>query len=167
MFQADGGALTQFLATLAMAQEKPRDVLLPTAATVTFSTTAAKVAQNTQRRLAIDGARDLPATFPPTVEDVAVTSKKLTAIPNQVLQLKNLKRLELSDNKISSIPKEFSALTLAVLDLSFNGLIEFPPHACIPSLRSLNLSHNKIKTLCGFSQMSSLETLDVSENGLV
>lgn len=52
-----------------------------------------------------------------------VRNKRLIKIPDEVFNLKNLRKLDLRNNSIKSIPKDIEKLKrLEVLDLSYNNI---------------------------------------------
>ena len=78
--------------------------------------------------------------------------------------------LDLSNNKLKSLPEEFSNLTrLLNINLAVN---EFPvvPEVLqrLPTLTTINASSNKIKEVCSkdYDSMQSLELLILKDNPL-
>ena len=67
-------------------------------------------------------------------------------IPKSILNLKSLKSLNLSSNKLQKIPESIGSLTsLEYLDLSHNKIREIPESIkVLTSLKWLDISHNKI-----------------------
>ena len=90
----------------------------------------------------------------------------LSVIPSCVLELPSLVDLNLSNNKLVSLPElsEWSS-QLTVLDLSHNRLTTIPGEPLAPSIRTLNLAENDFRTVplcvCNFI---TLRSLDLSEN---
>ena len=69
-------------------------------------------------------------------------------MPQQVLELKELKILDLSRNTITTIPDNMSFDKLRVLDLSYNKITAVPDSVWeLPKLQALLLSNNKIKSI--------------------
>jgi len=93
---------------------------------------------------------------------------KLQIIPPGISNLKNLRRLYLNDNELSSIPSLLSLFKLEVLFLESNKFKEFPNWVfTMPSLRILSLCKNYIRNFPEFYQnVSSLEGLYVDNNQL-
>lgn len=66
----------------------------------------------------------------------------MQAIPKEMLQLKNLTKIDLCYTKISEIPPEIAGLTeLTSLTLAHNGMTSFSPELCkkLPNLEHLSL----------------------------
>jgi TonB family protein len=123
---------------------------------------------------------------------ISLVGKNLIAIPNNIGEFKNLKELDLENNKIVSIPEEFGELTkltsffisrnlikelplsfsnlqsLKVLGLAKNDFIEFPPLLTkLRKLEALDLSNNKIKELpVEIIYLNNLKQLHLQNNEL-
>nr|XP_012220174.1 PREDICTED: leucine-rich repeat and death domain-containing protein 1-like isoform X1 [Linepithema humile] len=104
---------------------------------------------------------------------LAITDYDLLNLPLQITCLKNLTTLDITGNKIDSVPKEFGNLPLLDLDLSYNNLgrskqsaWEWLMQAPIRNnLRKLNLSHNYITTLpLQINCLNNLQILFLCEN---
>ncbi len=86
-----------------------------------------------------------------TILDLAMQSPKITAVPEQVSALVNLKCLDLSFNRVSSFPKSFVNLQqLECLDLSGNHYLQqIPaffkemPNLKVVKLEDLNWSESR------------------------
>lgn len=132
--------------------------------------------------------------FPPAIKELDVSNLKLTSInftyfpyvsDFEILRASNnkfqdfsltnklftLKRLDLSDNELTSVPrslKYMKFIRLEFIDLSGNRLssLSFNSLASFPSLTTLLLTNNKILTLDKrtFYTTPNLQTLDVSFN---
>ena len=91
---------------------------------------------------------------------------ELSVISSCVLELRSLVDLNLSNNKLVSLPElsEWSS-QLTVLDLSHNRLTTIPGEPLAPSIRTLNLADNDFRTVpqcvCHFI---TLRSLDLSDN---
>lgn len=82
------------------------------------------------------------------VQELAIVSEGLSFIDhgNMVLkQLVNLRKLDLSFNKLYRIDNLEALVSLKELNLSYNQIDRIENLAKIPGLRILNLDHNKIR----------------------
>ncbi len=96
-------------------------------------------------------------------------SERLTQIPAEVCELKNLEVLKLSNNELASLPESISRLeNLTSLDLSNNELTVLPELITkLQNLTTLDLSNNKLTVLPeSISQLQNLTTLYLSYNEL-
>ena len=89
-------------------------------------------------------------------------------MPTELLQLSNLKILDLSHNKVVCIPYTRKvSFSLVDLDLSDNCLSSLPLNLSCPTLTVLNISKNQFShvplCICTFK---SLTNLDLSGNGI-
>ena len=95
----------------------------------------------------------------------------ITKIPQAIGELKNLKHLFLSNNRISAIPPEIYSLTnLETLDLANNRIAEplSPQLANLTKLEVLSLWGNSITgtIIPAITQMPALVNVDISYNNL-
>ena len=87
---------------------------------------------------------------------------QLTAVPAELGQLTNLRRLKLSFNRLSELPASFGQLTnLQVLDVSYNELTLRPVElGQMTNLEVLDLYHNQLTALPpelgGLAQLAGL-----------
>lgn len=99
-----------------------------------------------------------------------LNSCNLTKIPSIVLEMKGLRRLELSNNYIKKLPDNFFEClpTLTTLLLNNNQLIELPQGLnLVTKLQTLNLNNNALKVLPDvIGELVHLRTLNVSNNRL-
>jgi Leucine-rich repeat (LRR) protein len=105
------------------------------------------------------------AISPDSVKALRLTKKKLSEIPEEIYQFKNLRALDLSRNRISQInPGSLNVFTqLEILNLGKNRLALFPIDICsMPSLTHLSVNDNiisNIPTCIGYS--TKLQHLDI------
>uniref|UniRef100_UPI00397CC712 immunoglobulin-like domain-containing protein n=2 Tax=Bacillus cereus group TaxID=86661 RepID=UPI00397CC712 len=97
-----------------------------------------------------------------------IKNSNLTEVPQQVLELKELKILDLSRNTITTIPDNMSFDKLRVLDLSYNKITAVPDSVWeLPKLQALLLSNNKIKSIPEKkSKFLDLRIFDLANNEL-
>ena len=98
-----------------------------------------------------------------------VSNNRLEQLDHAELQkLVALVSLKLSNNKLSSLPANFSHFRqLRSLNLSSNNFTEFPEHICgLKSLVDLDISFNKLSSLPKISQLKTLERIWVTNNEL-
>src|ERR1039457_1845771 len=91
----------------------------------------------------------------------------LTAVPDSLAQLINLRELDLSDNQIANIPDFLAKLTnLRLLNLTKNQITAISDSvARLITLRALDLSDNQITTIPdSLSQLTRLVILGLSNN---
>ncbi|NLG36885.1 MAG: leucine-rich repeat domain-containing protein [Clostridiales bacterium] len=105
------------------------------------------------------------------VERLDLSRNKITSIPDafcQMLARSSLKHLDLSDNELTRIPDAMAASRLHTLDLSLNGMYSVPAGVTgIESLRKLNMSGNKLTRLSSaLASMPALTELNVEANRL-
>jgi len=101
-------------------------------------------------------------------QSVNLSFNLITELPLDLpLSLPHLKILNLSHNRIASIPESiFGFLHLEHLDLSFNKIETLPVGISILlKLKKLNLSNNNLKKLpTNIDQLSSLEKINLTSN---
>ena len=96
----------------------------------------------------------------------------LIVLETRILKLRGLVKLDLSGNEIATLPDNWDLLDLlSDLDLSDNQIEKLPRQFCVGalsnSLRQLNLSGNKIILLPNyFCNLKQLISLNVSKNQL-
>ena len=82
----------------------------------------------------------------PNIENIDLSYNKIGSLPESLLApvSPKLKFLNLSDNRLTSFPDYFSGTGLILLDLSRNRLGEVPQCVCeLRQLESLSISHNR------------------------
>ncbi|MFZ4729681.1 MAG: leucine-rich repeat domain-containing protein, partial [Pseudanabaena sp.] len=92
---------------------------------------------------------------------------RLTAIPQEIFQLTNLKELLVAYNQITAIPDEIANLAnLTTLDINRNQITVIPDEiAQLSNLNWLSLSNNQITAIPdAISNLANLTTLDLSNN---
>jgi len=91
---------------------------------------------------------------------------QLTKFPDAVLQLTNLKILNLSHNQITQIPDTLGLSNLTELDLSSNQITSIPEDlGQLSNLTLLDLNYNQITSIPEeLGQLSNLTRLDLSRN---
>lgn len=125
--------------------------------------------------MTIMSRKDYPLTrnFPYTLEHLQASYCKLARIDMRMLCLKNLRKLDLSHNRIKKLPATTGDLvSLQELNLQDNQLESFSMALCHSSLRkslqSLDLSQNKIAALpAQFCLLRELVHLKLDDNNLI
>jgi len=100
---------------------------------------------------------------PDSVFRLDLSKSKLTAVPETIYQFTNLRELNLSQNKLKSLPDNFYFPHLTVLNLEKNDLDTFSTCLCKnTNLRNLFLGKNDIRYLpeC-IGDLQQLVTLDI------
>lgn len=108
----------------------------------------------------LDDALSVPAD---SVYQLDLSKQKLTDIPQEVKQFKNLQNLNLSKNKITTIENDFIFTDLRILDLSKNKFNHFPEVICQnTSIRNLFMGKNDMPEIpeC-IGNMQNLIVLDI------
>ena len=98
-----------------------------------------------------------------SVYQLDLSKQKLTAIPKEIKQFKNLQYLNLSKNKLTDIDSSFVFDDLRVLDLSKNKLEHFPDVICQnTALRNLFMGKNDMTAIpeC-IGNLQNLIVLDI------
>ena len=115
----------------------------------------------------LEFASKLPLGVEP-MRELCLSQNELTKIPRVLLSEPyfKLRHLDLSHNRIDSMPVWVQDLKVAVLDLSFNLISIFPPGLSqIKTLRHLRLAGNSISTLpSDFEKFGRLLELNLSHN---
>ena len=96
-----------------------------------------------------------------------LTNNRLTQLPKELGNLKNLELFNSTDNMLTKIPKELGNLiNLKYLALSFNEIEEIPKElGNLTNLESLYLNDNKLKDLPKeFSKLKNLKEIYLARN---
>jgi len=132
-----------------------------------------KQIEGPKKKLVVVKRGDYPTKgFPQTLQQLQVTGIRLARVDNRMLKLRNLVRLDLSGNEITTLPDNFDLVDqLSELNLSGNLIEKFPRGFCTgalsKSLKLLNLSENKIILLPNyFCNLRQLVTLNLNNNQL-
>ena len=89
----------------------------------------------------------------------------LRALPHEVEELTDLKDLDLSRNRLVSLPDGLRSLKLTHVGLSNNSLTSLPINIDVTQLRSLDLDSNLITALPpDFKYLAKLEELRINHN---
>ena len=102
------------------------------------------------------------------VEKLFLSSNLLTSIPNNIVVLKRLCRLDLRRNQLKLVPVELLQMpTLRDLNLSENRILELPRKcAWTQSLKTLYLTDNLLETLPRSMGRAKLFNLYLARNNL-
>lgn len=88
------------------------------------------------------------SVHPDSVFRLSLTKNKLQNIPPEIYVFKNLKELNLSQNKLTSLPDDFFFPNLEILNIEKNDLDTFSNAICNNvSLKQLFLGRNKISVV--------------------
>jgi Leucine-rich repeat (LRR) protein len=101
--------------------------------------------------------------------ELDLSHAQLTALPESLSQLTQLRALNLSSNQLTALPKRLLKLTqLQDLNISTNQLTALPYWLdTLMQLRSLNVSRNQLITLPGWlGQLKQLQVLNLHGNEL-
>lgn len=107
--------------------------------------------------------REAKRIHPDSVFFLSLSREGLKEIPEEILVFKNLKGLDLSNNKLDSLPNTFIFHQLETLNLTNNKFRVFPPAICKNTgLTKLLMGKNYLSEIpeC-ISQLYNLETLDI------
>lgn len=119
-----------------------------------------------QRNQLFTSLEDALKVHPDSVYRLDLSRKSLQTVPNELLRFSNLEELNLSKNKLKSLPEGFVFDHLEVLNLSKNRFTEFPTTLCKnKGLKQLFMGKNKISKIptC-ISHLTNLVILDLWYN---
>ncbi|TMW62297.1 hypothetical protein Poli38472_009790 [Pythium oligandrum] len=99
--------------------------------------------------LVLDGnsIESLPNALPPNLTKLSLKGNKLSAIPQTITSLSQLKELDLSENQLSEIPQHINQLS-ELVDLSVDrNSIQILPSALVecPKLKVISARHNQLR----------------------
>lgn len=123
-------------------------------------------------KLVIKTRGDYPIKgFPESLEIVQATGISLNRIDRRILQLKNIRNVDLSGNVIKEIPECIKDVRLVELKLSGNKILEFPDIVCCgeitKTLKVLDMARNHLEYLPNnFSSFKVLVQLKLDCNEL-
>jgi len=124
-----------------------------------------------KRKLSVSKRSEYPMKgFPQTLTSLNINGIRLARVDKRILELVNLKELDMSDNEIESVPDSWNSLhSLAELSLANNSIATisrgFSTGLMAKNLSLLNLSGNKIKLLPNYiCQLKHLVTLNLDSN---
>ncbi|KAI5617333.1 leucine-rich repeat-containing G-protein coupled receptor 6 [Silurus asotus] len=127
------------------------------------------------RTLSLNGAADI-TQFPDltgthSLERLAITGARITSLPSEVCeQLPDLQMLDLSYNRIQSLPSLQGCKKIQKIDLHHNQIHELRADTFrgLPLLKSIGLAWNKLCTVdpLSFSELPALTKLDLTSNHL-
>ncbi|KAE8281093.1 Leucine-rich repeat-containing G-protein coupled receptor 5A [Larimichthys crocea] len=106
-----------------------------------------------------------------SLESLTITGARITSLPSSVCeQLPNLQLLDLSYNRIQTLPSFSGCESVQKIDLHHNEIEELEENTFhgLMSLRSLDLSWNRLSSVKSnsFSALPALTKLDLSSNQL-
>ncbi len=107
--------------------------------------------------------------LPTNIENLSAINNKFKQIPQNIVNLKSLKYLNLEGNNIKMIPDFISELNkLEYINLSNNKIKDISNYVVnLENLKILDLSNNKIKKLpLSICQLKKLEILNLSGNNI-
>lgn len=101
--------------------------------------------------------------------DLSILNLKSVPNVNEILALRKVKSIDLSNNQIEFLPDDFIKLEgIHTLDLSKNRLTQLPDNfGQLKNLKQLDLFENRITNLpISFAELTKLEYLDLKNNPL-
>ncbi|XP_011304389.1 leucine-rich repeat protein 1 [Fopius arisanus] len=172
--QCDPILLKSFLRTLELGVTKK----LNASVLCVSNMNAKNIAQAPKTKVTIKSKSDYPVLegFPRTTEELNIVGLERKSFDRQILKLHRLRVLNLSDNKITSLPRELGALScLTELIVANNGLGHVGKNkwswmsegSLSRTLKLLDLSGNELTDLPNqIGRLRNLVTLNVSHNNL-
>jgi len=105
----------------------------------------------------------------PWLKRLDLSNNFLTSLPPEIIYLEKLEELVLSNNQFDYFPLVISQLnSLRLVNLNHNWLSSLPPRIeKLPNLETILLSGNRLRNLpTQIGNLSNLKTLDLSNNNL-
>jgi Leucine-rich repeat (LRR) protein len=102
-----------------------------------------------------------------SLQELSIVQEGITHIESGNLtlrQLQNLRKLDLSFNKITRLDNLEGLKELKELNISYNQLEGLDNLGKLSGLRVVNLSHNKIRRLDSLKNLRKLEVLSIASN---
>lgn len=172
LFQADFIQLKAFLSTIKMIVDGKK---LDKTTLSVLAPASSKAVEKLKTRMSIKTKSEYPITkgFSSTLEYLQITNCHLRKFDPRILEIRNLKSLDLSHNSIQTLPSSFDRIPcLSELILHDNNITDIPTDFCTSSARHsltlLDVSNNHLKMLRpSISQLSSLVTLKLQNNFLI
>ncbi|XP_051578957.1 leucine-rich repeat protein 1-like isoform X2 [Myxocyprinus asiaticus] len=170
--KADINSLKNFLSAARLAHRGSDTDSLPLS---TLTPVRARDVEKPKKKLTILSKKDYPLTscFPYSLEQLQVSYCRLSRVDMRMLSLKALRRLDLSNNHIKTLPSTIGDLScLSELILHNNHLENFSDVLCVSSLQTslqhLDLSQNRLTVLpARFCRLHELVNLKLDDNKLV
>lgn len=101
------------------------------------------VAQQNRIFYSIEEAKTVPVD---SVFNLSLTKMKYEEVPQELMQFQNLRELDLSQNKLTSLPDNFIFPHLQILKIEKNNLDTFPAAICQNTqLRELYMGRNEVE----------------------
>lgn len=104
--------------------------------------------------------------FPESLEKLFAMHCNISFLDSDISQIKHLKLISMSFNRISKLPKLQSILRLEYISLSNNLLTEFPSSWNTEFIKELGLAVNEIHKF-DFTGLTGLREINLGENELV
>jgi len=107
--------------------------------------------------------KDAKQIHPDSVFYLDLSREGLKEIPTEIIAFKNLKEIDLSNNKLTNLPLDFIFPELSILNLTNNKLHEFPSVICKNTgLTKLLMGKNYLTEIpeC-IGELYNLELLDI------
>ncbi|XP_022103702.1 leucine-rich repeat protein 1-like isoform X2 [Acanthaster planci] len=171
--KADPLQLKNFLSVLKLSYKGQSSGLSKVHLSTLTPATTAQV-ERPKTKMVILKRSDYPISqrFPKGLESLQVNGCGLSRVDCRILEMKSLRALDLSSNRIRALPNNPGQLSvLAELKVANNLLERLPPPLCLSSLRtslhSLDLSENSLKFLPPqICELASLLRLNIANNQL-
>jgi hypothetical protein len=125
-----------------------------------------------KKTVTIHGQRifDLSKYNTETIENLRITNCTFDVFPQQIIQLKKLKKLDIENTPIKNLPADIHLLTnLQELKIHKTAITELPSSiTALEKLNTLHITSSKLTVIPDFlSTMSRLYYMDMSDNPLV